>query len=387
MPNLFWIVAIAFLVTACNSKQATPVDCITIDLPLKQTNHKIALSDLVDSLQYVPLETSDSSLIGAVDKLMVTDKGQILILDKYVANALFQFDQNGQFIRKIGRRGLGEGEYVEIEDFSYIDDKVMLWDVLSKRLLEYDFNGDFQCSYSFNFTAYSIHCINAHRVAFCSEYTSNHALLKNDEYPAIIYVDLLTGQIDGDLYFDSAISSEAYVTTLNNLSNGNFYLPLNDTIYQASVRGVERKYALRYKSSYLELKNEYIERTKDENIKASEADENYQHSLYPHLITYFTCDNLDIFYMRMQDYLYYGFYYPKERLYFESSATRSIPVINDMDSIAMFAPRFSQNNVLFCILDPSLVEDKSALIKKGIEILDEDNPIIVKLFMKSSYNE
>lgn len=114
-------------------------------------------------------------------------------------------------------------------------------------------------------------------------------------------------------------------------------------------------------------------------ISADEAEEAYQHGMYPHLITYFECDSVDVFFMRMSDYLYYGFYYSSRGYYRESSSERN-PVVNDIDEIAVFSPRCTRGNVIFSLVDPAkLLEHKNSFSK---EIAEDDNPIVVKMYMK-----
>jgi hypothetical protein len=61
------------------------------------------------------LETNNSSLIGELYKGII-DKSDIYLLD-FKNQSLLNFDSKGKFKRKIGQRGKGSNEYLEIRDF------------------------------------------------------------------------------------------------------------------------------------------------------------------------------------------------------------------------------------------------------------------------------
>ena len=57
------------------------------------------LSDFVDSIQYIPLETNDSTLIGSISRIIATPN-KIFVGDR-VAEGVFVFDKKGKFINRI----------------------------------------------------------------------------------------------------------------------------------------------------------------------------------------------------------------------------------------------------------------------------------------------
>ena len=73
----------------------------------EKQNAKISL--IVDSIDYIPLETTSDCLICAIDKL-ITKNNKYYIFDK-ITQSIFTFDFNGKFISKINSIGHGPGEY------------------------------------------------------------------------------------------------------------------------------------------------------------------------------------------------------------------------------------------------------------------------------------
>ncbi len=72
-----------FGITSCTSKKELKYENGTIDvinLKLYQKENIIRLSEIADSIHYISLETSDSCLIGAIDKILRTDNSDIIVV-------------------------------------------------------------------------------------------------------------------------------------------------------------------------------------------------------------------------------------------------------------------------------------------------------------------
>lgn len=107
---------------------------------------KLSVSEIADSISLIKLETTNSCLIGDVDKI-VCFEGGILILDIRKSKSLFLFDYNGKFIRRIGEFGRGPGEYIKPYDFcvNEAESEVTIFDVQQNKVLIYNLqNGAFK---------------------------------------------------------------------------------------------------------------------------------------------------------------------------------------------------------------------------------------------------
>lgn len=211
-------------------------------------------------------------------------------------------------------------EYIKIEDVTYGYGFIYVWDSVQKKVLKYSENGDFLDSYKFDYTAYSLCCINENLLSFCCDYTPNYSLYKDKKYPSVIYFNTAENEIAGYLYFNEDVNNLAYTSTLNNLYDKNLYLPLNDTIYRLDADLISAKCILKYDDKYLLYKNEYIERSYTERMTVNDAEEACNKGKFPQLITYFSCDSVHLLFMRMNGFLYSGFYYPDTKEYKEASS-------------------------------------------------------------------
>lgn len=106
------------------------------------------LSNLVDSIYYVKLETKKECLIGEIDKIYHA-AGKIIIFDKRIANAVFVFTGTGKFITKIGDHGDGPGEFTKLQDITVNaeDSSICLLDMGKRKMFTYSMEGKYLNDY------------------------------------------------------------------------------------------------------------------------------------------------------------------------------------------------------------------------------------------------
>lgn len=107
--RLFYI-NILVLFFSCN-KQVIDTDTFVVNMT--ETADTLYLSQLVNEIEYIPLETNKEVIINAIAKIQYFQ-------DQYFvqsSNRLFIFDKNGKFISQINRQGRGPDEYLGIADF------------------------------------------------------------------------------------------------------------------------------------------------------------------------------------------------------------------------------------------------------------------------------
>ena len=138
-----WSILLLFLfVVGCQSKEKQ-IASYQIKINENQATD-MSLSDFFPNVTYVPLETSDKSLLGYVTKLEIWDN-RIYVLDQLISRALFVFDlKTGRFLYKIDRKGNGPGEYVLLTDF-FIDKKKRTIHLVAngRKVIHFDYNGKF----------------------------------------------------------------------------------------------------------------------------------------------------------------------------------------------------------------------------------------------------
>lgn len=123
------------------------LSCKSIDTEIVIINAEIenAVNDLDISdyfcPEYIVLETNEQCLLGVIHKVLIYSD-YILVLDKEISKCVYLFNRSGKFLRQIGSKGTGSGEYLYLEDFNVINDKIFLLTGLDRKLIVYDFDGN-----------------------------------------------------------------------------------------------------------------------------------------------------------------------------------------------------------------------------------------------------
>ena len=125
------------------SSEAQNANFWELDVAKDYPEKTINLEEIAD-VRYVPLETTDQSLIQGIHK-MATSDDKIVICD-LVQNTIFIFDKDGHFINSINKEGPGPQEYSSIQNFAvdFQKKEIYICDYqLKYRILTYSFNGEF----------------------------------------------------------------------------------------------------------------------------------------------------------------------------------------------------------------------------------------------------
>ena len=103
----------------------------------------IDISDLIDSTFFsiIPLETTNSSMIGEIDKIFFKHN-RFYILDE-MQKSIIVFDENGKFIFRFNASGKGPGEYIDMSSTTITDYNIIIADNTLRKLFYYDLKGKF----------------------------------------------------------------------------------------------------------------------------------------------------------------------------------------------------------------------------------------------------
>jgi hypothetical protein len=115
------------------------VPVVVVDVASAQTRN---LEGKAGIESVVALETSQPSLIQKIDKLFVTDD-YLIVVSIGGDKAVGLFDRNGRFLRTIGRRGTGPGEFVDISDVWFDDEREVIYihDRPKQNMMTFDLAG------------------------------------------------------------------------------------------------------------------------------------------------------------------------------------------------------------------------------------------------------
>ena len=140
-------------VIACDSEKKDNDGSQQIALDCLETG-----SIILNDVDYIPLETTDQSLLGRIDKILYR-KNQFYVLDK-MTGGVYVFDRTGRFLTSVRKYGEGPDEYIEMMDMDvdeegniYIADNAKM-NILRYDAPSFDFKGKYEIGNHFHEFAY-----------------------------------------------------------------------------------------------------------------------------------------------------------------------------------------------------------------------------------------
>jgi hypothetical protein len=128
---------------ANTARQATrpPAAVDTIVRAAQQPRHP-GVATLVEELSIGVADGAEEYMLGEIADIALARGGSIYVFDRQVP-AIRHYDAQGKFLRTIGRRGEGPGEYRSTSGLATMPDgRLLLWDTGNWRINVYSANGD-----------------------------------------------------------------------------------------------------------------------------------------------------------------------------------------------------------------------------------------------------
>ena len=142
---ILFISSFVLLATTPQRKTKEPLKFYQLSLKECWENN---MSDYLEVVKIVPLETTKKSLLGRIYQVHVNNE-EILVWDRSI-NKLLLFDTEGNFKTQIGSEGRGPKEYISISDISVKNthDTIGIYDSKGHKILLFnnknEFYGDFK---------------------------------------------------------------------------------------------------------------------------------------------------------------------------------------------------------------------------------------------------
>ena len=231
---------LVFCLLACNEQvKETGVNEIKVTI----RNSELKTSELFTAAIPIRLETKEESLLQDISKAYLSEK--YLFIKS--GHALFLFDREGTFIRKIEKQGSGPTEYNRLSDFDINErnKEIYILDKGLQKVLVYGFDGEYKRENTIGIEAVKILNLddntnytysgneessnNRHKINLYSGSEINHSFNPIDE------------RKKGYLHVNS--SQNFYRN-----ENGEilFFEAFNDTIYNLSEQMLSPKYVINY---------------------------------------------------------------------------------------------------------------------------------------------
>lgn len=205
------IIIVLLLFSSCKEEKSFEHSIYNTNVhEIKISNSKLlkaSFADYIKDFDYLELKTNTDNYISEISKVQQF-KDNFYVLDSKKSN-LYVFDKNGNFIRKIGQRGDGPGEYKDIRDFVINTEKETI-SILSNRnikIFKYDLKGNF--IKDIPFSTFSPKHMNLINNTYYALYTDN----SNDSFKDLAYVDLSGNIVKEDFAYPEDIFDMGFAFT------------------------------------------------------------------------------------------------------------------------------------------------------------------------------
>jgi len=218
-----------------------------IPVDTRDESAEVDLGKIIDSVRFIKLEVTDSSLVGKIDKVFF-DAGKIFVVDRSSAKGVFIFDANGKFLTRIGALGKAPNEFLDLRDVAIDKGKrqLILLDLSGRKCLFFDYEGNFLDSKKMYYYYSGLQVLDSSHVALSTETAANfHVPSINNNY-------LVIGDFEGRAsakYFPYNENARAFTYfnefPLRKFGDQVFFNPrFNDTIFGFSGGELSARFAL-----------------------------------------------------------------------------------------------------------------------------------------------
>ena len=187
-PNNMGQVQVLDIKEGVSSQQLITDEAEIISVP--ESPEPVQINDYIEEYKYVHLETNAACLIGNIHKIY-TDSSYIFVFDKQNNKALI-FSDTGNFYTKLGKKGRGPREYIELCNISLDTYKkeVCLLDLGGLKLLFYSYSGEYLREEPMFYYYSGIEFMGQNRMALSTSFAYN------DQTPAISNHRVIVAQCD-----------------------------------------------------------------------------------------------------------------------------------------------------------------------------------------------
>jgi len=142
--SIFNLLLIFFLISCSGDKPEPSVGIIKIDvLEAFNTQKSLKLSDFIKEVELIPLESSKDAYFRYPYSHTIGEK-YIMVADAERAQMVL-FDRKGKFIRAIGKKGKGPGEFIEPRQAAMDPNEefIFIADGGASKLVKYSIEGEY----------------------------------------------------------------------------------------------------------------------------------------------------------------------------------------------------------------------------------------------------
>ncbi len=251
MKNIILLFAL-FVFGGCNSspdRNVADKDLEEILIDPEAFEKYLDLSEILnDSIEIVPLETTEKCLISEItqielykDKIYMSDNGNAKV---------FVYTTTGHFLYSIGRQGTGPGEYSYLGNFTFKEDSILIQDLYRNKYVVYDLYGNSYREIPYN--VYHNEIVSFDNIGYL---ISNYGESSYGNFNLFKFNFRTSNVISPEIPFDEKQTDKSRYRLRRYSSKyddaATLIYPLNDTIYTLKKDIVHPSYVIHFTSRNL----------------------------------------------------------------------------------------------------------------------------------------
>ena len=346
--------------------------------------------DLIDSVSFIKLQTTDNNLMAYVDQIFFTDN-KIIIVDSKKLKAIFVYDYKGNFLYRISRCGEGPDEYRTLVYATLSMDKsqIIVVDAGAKKIKYFSIDDDVvKASGSFLMKSVDLY-YNFGYVEFLTDniiagyYSVGNVIPNTSDLHKFILSNL-----NNEIYYSgykSYYKKNFTFTTdspLQKFGSNLFFNPsFNDTIFVVGKEGLDARYVINIKGHKNIVENET---TTDDDFRKVLKNTDYFNSHFVDLRDIAVFD-----YMTHVNWFTWGLYLKSENKIYNCNGKFRNPIFSYCHEKSFY---YKENTLVKPVSANSLLLNKGALLKNNNSpqlkviyenLTEDDNPVLLFYHMKT----
>lgn len=267
------------LVSCRHTESAKDISEISIDV-----NQRSDAATIFSGYKYIPLETTDNSILGEIKSLDVSDS----LIAAQCGDEIYLFDHNGKYINTINRKGHGPEEYIRIQDFKLHGNQVWVMSGENKAIFVYlpDVSMikkiPFENPYV-SFTIYDDHticlasgsCNDSHQNFVFFDTDKNEVISQHDEFTkneSITFSDSpIVGKNGETLYVTHPFDHNIYALTKESFE------PVEEYMFNTKLQLPDNSKEM----SYIDLYDQTMNRNVVCNLTTRHDTKNFSYLIFP----------------------------------------------------------------------------------------------------------
>lgn len=246
----YYTTLLSLLLFSCDYSNtfSSPYICVLdkIDVDSLTDRASILYSQLYSDVEYIPLETTESSLITMITKMEILDNESILVFDR-MKGTVYLFGKDGKFLRQIGCKGNGHNEYTFIQDMAYdkYNNQIIIFDSAKNIFMFYDKDGNYLSSLRLSCFPSSFSVVDKEHLCLYLNYSDD--IGNNSTGHNIMIIDREGGVCSKWLEYGKELQHFApFCENIFFQSDNNLYIkpPFSNTIYNVSNNDVISAFSL-----------------------------------------------------------------------------------------------------------------------------------------------